>query len=321
MSNFNFLIYLNAYSDRNPSNNPSKNNFRWERALNSIPVGKPSSLDFSLAPGETKTVFDGTRVLTQDGTTEYSIAPAMNKLATYQLTWVGGTSPSFRTARTTGADSTTSVTVTLNGPVVTFTSTSGTNFDLISGGVVVGDWVNVGNLFNLDNQGMWQIIAVTATSFSVANLGGVAEGPIALGAGFASQVDIYSSAGVQINDTLVISGGFSPVTQGSYVVTAVTDGWVQFSTTAVLPVEGPILTEGITIYSDAQRLVYLESDQHVTMSLNSSSGDEINPLIVNGCNGCQQTIPGMFLRTSIVYSMTVTNVSQSTASLFFAAIE
>ena len=137
-----------------------------------------------------------------------------------------------------------------------------------------------------------------------------------MGAGFASQIDIYSAAGVQVNDTLVISGGFSLVTQGSYEVTAVSDTWVQFSSTAVLPAE-TITTQAIAFYSEANRLVYLEANQHVSMILNSVSGNEINPIV--GCNGCAK--PGVFLRMSTIYSMSVTNVSTSSANLFFAAVE
>lgn len=404
------LVYLNAASDRVPSNNPSRNNFKWERSVNGLPIENPTSLEFTLAPGETRTLFNGVRTLLQDNTTEYSVAPTVGLLNNYQLTWVGGTAPQFRTPRTSGANATTQVTVTVNGPVATFTApsisatfasftgqipgmttnvtitannlgvignsvvltadgtsnistlitawntanlsnqitlTSGdgtqiptnggtihlsggvnaaTPFNLLVGGVMVGDFVRIGNLFNLQNQGEWQIISVAATNFSVVNYGAVAEGPYVLGSGFASQIDIYSAAGVQVNDTLVISGGFSPVTQGSYIITAVSDGWVRFSSTSVLPTEGPITTEAITIYSDAQRLVYLEADQHVAMTLNGITGNELEPLIspaatASGCGSCPRVTPGIFMRTSVVYSMSVTNVSESTANLFFAAIE
>ena len=351
MNKLNFLVYLNAYADANPSNAPSRNNFKWSRELNGLSVNNPNSLEFSLAPGETKTLINGMRTLTQDNTTEYSIALAPSQTSIYQLSWVGGTNPGFRTSRTSGADATTLVNVSLNGTVLTFSSVpstfasftgqvagmttnvvitainsgtvgnsvvlnfdgvmtldtvignwniannsnnitytgdgtqipnngtsitlsggvSSTSFNLISGGVVVGDFVQVGSNFNALNQGQYQIIALTATSFSVVNAFGVGEGPIVLGSGFASQIDIFSAAGVQPGDTLLITGGFSPVTRGSYIVTAVTDMWVQFSYTGVLPIEGPITTEAITFYSDAQRLVYLESNQKVTMVINGQA--------------------------------------------------
>ena len=319
MAKFNALLFLNAYSDKNSTNAPSENNFKWTRNISGIEVTNPSSVAFSLAPGETRTLFNGMRTLTQDGTTQYSIAlaPVAGQNTTWQLTWSGGTNPGFRTSRTSGANASTQVTATINGSVLTFASAGGTPFNLISGGVQVGDFVQIGNLFNISNQGQFQIISLTATSFSVANPFGVAEGPYTLGSGFASQIDIFSALGVQVGDTLLINGGFSPVTQGAYLVTAVTDLWVRFSSTAVLPTEGPITTESIVFYFDAQRLVYLESNQKVTMVINGQAGNEIDPIA-----DCRCSIqPGIFMRMSTVYSMTVTNVSQSTASLFLASVE
>lgn len=320
MSLFKMLVYLNASSDNQcipGSNNPSLSNFKWTRELSGLSVSNPSSSSFSLAPGETKTLFSGTRTLAQDGTTQYSIALKPANTNIYVLSWTGGTAPAFRTSRISGANATTAVTVTLNGPVVTFTSTGGTPFSLLAGGVVVGDYVRIGTLFGVANQGEWQIISLTATSFSVENELGVAEGPIVLGAGFANQVRIYSAAGVQVGDTLLISSGFSPVTQGSYVVTAVADTFLEFSSTEVLPTEGPITVQ-VALYSAAKRLVYLEADQHVTMVLNGVAGNEIEPMVDAHCCGPN---PGVFMRTSLVYSMTVTNVSLTVANLFFAGIE
>ena len=205
MPNLNFLVFLNTYSDANSSNAPSLSNFKWDRELKGLPVNNPASLAFSLAPGETKTLFDGSRTLDQDGTTQYSIALKALSSNTYVLTNVSGTAPNFRTPRSPGADATTQITATANGPLRTFTSTGGTALALISGGVVVGDYVGLGNLFNQLNQGEYKILALTATSFTVENELGVAEGPNTLGAGFASQLQIYSAAGVQVGDTLIIS--------------------------------------------------------------------------------------------------------------------
>src|SRR5271154_6046255 len=121
----NFLIYLNAYSDVNPSNNPSRNNFRWTRDVNGLAVSNPSSIGFSLAAGETRTLFNGSRILTQDSSTQYSIAlaPIAGQNTIYQLTWSGGTNPGFRTSRVSGAGASTQVTTSLNSTVLTFTST------------------------------------------------------------------------------------------------------------------------------------------------------------------------------------------------------
>ena len=315
MSNFTFLLFLNKYEDSSPTNNPSQSNFKWTREINSLPVADGISQKFTLAPGETKTLFSGTRTLGQDGTTEYDISLKPLTSNTYILTNSAGTAPDFRTPRTTGADATTQITVTVNGPVVTFASTGGTALDLISGGVVVGDYVRIGTDFNAGNQGEWKVIAVSATSFAVQNELGFAEGPITMGADFADQIQIYSAAGVQVGDTLIINGGFSLVTQGSYKITSVAAEYLEFYSTNVLPQESGILTQ-VAIYSNAKQLVYLESDKKVSMILNGQAGNEVEPFIVG--NSVQK---GMFLRKSTIYSMTVTNDSTDVADLFFAAIE
>jgi hypothetical protein len=316
MPNLNFLVFLNAYSDANSSNNPSLNNFKWDREIRGLPVNNPQSFPFTLAPGETKTLFNGSRALAQDGSTQYSIALKALTSNTYILSNSGGTAPNFRTPRVPGADATTQITVTLNGPIAIFTSTGGTALSLISGGVVVGDYVRIGNLFNPANQGEFKILSLSATSFTVENELAAAEGPITLGSGFASQLQIYSALGVQVGDTLIISGGFSAVTQGSYKVTSVGAEFLEFYSTDVLPQEGPITTESIAIYSEAKQLVYMESDQNCSMNINGSAAGEIQPIVIN--NSVQ---PGVFMRTSVMYSMTVTNNSTDPANLFLASAE
>lgn len=316
MPNLNFLVFLNAYSDANSSNAPSLSNFKWNREVNGLSVNNPQSLEFSLAPGETKSLFSGIRTLAQDGSTQYSIALKALTSNTYVLSNTGGTAPNFRTPRAPGADSTTQITVTLNGPLVTFASTGGSPLSLISGGVVVGDYVRLGNLFNVANQGERKILSLTATSFTVENELGIAEGPITLGAGFAAQLQIYSALGVQVGDTLNITGGFSLVTQGSYKITAVGAEFVEFFSADALPAEGPITTQSIAAYFAAKQLVYLEADQHCAISLNGVSGNEIKPFVVNN-----STIPGVFMRTSTIYSMSVTNNGTDPASLFLASVE
>jgi hypothetical protein len=316
MPNFNFLFFLNTYSDSNPSNNPSQNNFKWTRNINGLAVDNPISQELSLAPGETAQLFNGTRTLAQDNTTQYSVALKALTLNTYVLSWASGTQPNFRTPRAPGADATTQVTVTQNGPVLTFASSGGTAFSLISGGVVVGDYVRLGNLFNVANQGEYKVIAVSATSLSVENETGVAEGPITLGSGFADQFQVYSAAGVQINDTLVISGGFSPVTQGAYKVTAVGANFLEFFSADVLPQESNIQTQAVALYSAAKQFVYLEADSKCAIMINGVSGNEIEPFVVN-----QSVVPGVFARKSTMWSMSVTNSGTDVANLFFAAIE
>ncbi len=395
---FNLNIFANAYSDANATNSPSFQNFRIDRSLNGYPALNPISNAFSLAPGASQILFSGTRTLDQDGTTQYSISLLPMSSNTYVLTAVGGTLPNFRIPRSTRADATTEVSVTLNGPLVTFSAPSvgleqafftgtiggmatsveitannpgtagnsivippdgtsnviqlianwntanplnqvsltsgdgtqiptggeftfsgGTNttpFSLISGGVVVGDNVSIGSLFSIQNQGQYQIIALTATSFTINNPNGIAQGPVILGSGFASQVSIYSAAGVQIGDTLDISGGFSSVTQGSYQITGVGAEFLQFYTTSILPIEGPITTDDIAVYSSVKNFIYMEADQYCQVSINGNPSAQIQPFI-----NTTDVTPGIFMLKSTMFEISITNNSINTANIYFAAVE
>lgn len=314
MSKANLLVFLNTYSDSNSSNNPSLSNFKWARNINAIPAANPISEGITLAPGESRVLFDGTRTISQDNTTNYKIELKPLSSNTYILSAVSGTLPNFRTPRSTGADATTQVTVTRNGPLATFTSTGGTPFNFAA--VQVGDYVRIGDQFNQLSQGEYKILAKTTTSFTIENTAASAEGPITLGSTFADQIQIYSAAGVQVGDILVISQGFSVVTRGSYKVTSVGANFVEFYSTAVLPEEDNIQTTGIAFYSSAKNLVYLETNQKSSVLINGTDVSKIEPFIIN-----DSTQPGVFMLKSTIFSLEVQNTSTDTALLFLATIE
>jgi hypothetical protein len=315
MRTFNLLFFLNAYSDQNPSNSPSQGNFKWTRPINGLQVENAESDTIDLAPGESRDLFDKSRGTSQDGTTRYSLTLKPFTTNTYVLSYASGTSPNFRVQRSIGIDATTQVTVTQNGPVSTYTSPAGTPFSL--GTVVVGDYVQIGNLFNTLNQtiqGVFQVISVTGSSFSVRNDQGVNEGPITLAAGFASQVSIFGSAGVQIGDTLNISSGFSPVTFGSYPVTAVYANSLEFFFAGVLPLESNILTE-VALYESAISFLYLEVDEPISLIINGVAAGTVRPFVQDS-----STLPGVFVRTDTIYSLSIQNASQNPASLWMALV-
>lgn len=321
MATLKTLVFLQGYegspsSSCSSSNAPSKNFFKWTRE-NQSSISQALSETFQIAPGESQTLFSGTVALTQDNTTQYSLALAPFQTSIYQLTNTAGTAPTFRTLRTIGSDATTQVTTSVNGPILTYTFTGGTLPNLAS--VQPGDNVLIGNDFSQFNQGstgIWQIISKTTNSFSVVNPTGYVEGPITLGSGFANQVRIFSAAGVQIGDTLVISSGFSPVSWGSYQITQVVDNYLQFSYLGQLPSETSITTE-VGVYSVAKTMVYMESNQNLTVTLNGGSpGPTIVPIVSNG-----SVFPGMFLLNGITYSCAVTNNSINTANVTLLSAE
>lgn len=398
MSKFNFLVYLNACSDAFASNNPSLSNFKWARDINGIPAKNPISEGFDLAPGESKSLFSGTRTLLSDNTTVWSLGLKGLSTHTYVLTATSGTLPVFRTSRSISTDALTQVTVAINGPVAVFSApapvtgvaasftgqvagmttnvtltaqntgvagnsilltgdgtstvaqlaiawnsanpsnqvlqTSGDFTQIpdlaagiqLSGGVTavssmnmasvsVGDTVRVGSNFNIQNQGEFKILSKTANSFTVENQIGVNES-VVLGSGFATQIQIYSAAGVQVGDTLVISTGFSPVTYGSYQVTGVGPNFVEFYSTALLPQESLISPAVINIYSEAKNLIYIESNQKCQITVNGSVVANLEPFIINDSKQ-----PGMFMLKSTVYSLDVQNMSTDSADLFLATFE
>lgn len=323
MSKFNLQIFLQAYNDPNYTNSPVQNNFRWTRNLTGLSSENPQADEFDLAPGESRTVFSGTRVLASDGTTAYGLSRKVNTTNNYILQNTAGTAPAFRTARSTSADATTEITVTTNGPLMTLTSTGGTPLDLIAGGVVVGDELRIGNplsltgqVFTQNNQGKFTVLARTATSVTVRNDIAASEASVVLGAGFTTQFRIYSNGPVQVGDTIVISSGFSPVSWGSYKITDVTANYVEFYSTDALPQESGILAPTVAIYSAAKRFVYLEGNQKLGIVVNGTQNDALDPFIVNN-----SVLPGVFARTATVWSLSVTNNGTAPAKIFVASIE
>jgi hypothetical protein len=311
----NLLVSLRAYADSCSSQNPTLNYANWTRNLNGISVSSPISQAYSLAPQQTLSIFNGARTLTQSGSTQYSIAPKVNTTNTYILTNVAGTAPNFRTARTVGGDATTQVQVTINGSQSTYTSIGGTAFNLISGGCVVGDTVFINSgIFAAGNQGNFTIISLTATSFTVENGSAVAETQT-LGAGYGTQIQIFSSTGVQVGDTLQISSGFSLISQNSFEITAVYPESLEFFSATSLPTESGITTQ-VAVYFAAKNLVYVESDQNTQVTINGASCGIIAPWTTPNGN-----LPGQFMLKQSIFSLSLTNNSLNTANIYVLAVD
>jgi hypothetical protein len=312
MSKMNVLVYLNAYKDSNPTNNPSMNAFKWQREIQGISADKPESIEFSLAPGESRVMFDGQRTLSSDATTTYSLT--LKSGSTYTLKNTAGTSPAFRTLRNIGSDATTQITVTVSGSLMTLQATGGTIISTAS--VVVGDEISVGNVFNAANRGRFKILSKTANSVTVENSSAVAESSIVLGSNYQDQIRIYSAAGVQKGDKIKLGSGFSLANQNTYEVTGVQDNLVEFFSASVLATETGLVNPSVVIYSSAKKLVYIETDKPVNITVNGIAESKIEPFI-EGNN----SLPGMFLKRSTMWEMTITNNGIDMATLYFVSIE
>ncbi len=319
MSKLNLLVHLNAYQDINASNNPSQNNFKWQRDVQGISIAEPSSRSLSLNAGESQTLFSGSVATSADATTTWNIALKAGSTQTYKISKNAGTSPAFRTARTSGADATTQVTVTKNATLLTVTSTAGTALSLIAGSVAVGDEVRLGSLFNVLNQGKFKILARTATSLTFQNESGVAEGPITLGAGFADQLNIFSSSGVQVGDKVDVVANFSSVSFGTFDITDVSPDYIEIYSVLPLPSESAVSNSpsALLIYRDAKSFVYIESSEALQIVINgSATPNTLEPMQVGTSRA-----PGVFMSSSSMKSLTVTNTSPATASIFYATGE
>jgi hypothetical protein len=316
MSRLNLLFFIKNYQDCASTNAPKRGVVERTVDFNGLCCGDQGfGRELELQAGETKELFNGVRTLFQDNTTQYSVALKPMTTTTYVLSWSGGVAPNFRTPRVTGADATTQTTVTINGPLATFTSTGGTPLNLIAGGVGVGDQVVVGTDFAPSNQGLFVVSAVTPTSFTVENLIAGPEGPITLGADFADQIQIFSASGVQKGDVVSITSGLSPVSWGNYNVLAVYANALEFGSTGVLPQEGPVTTE-VNVYSNAKQLTYVEADGRCELTINGVAAGEVEPWVVRN-----HTKPGIFVRKSTQWQMAVTNPGLRTIKLFVAAVD
>lgn len=69
--------------------------------------------------------------------------------------------------------------------------------------------------------------------------------------------------------------------------------------------------------SSVKKFIYLEADQLCNLTINGVAGNQVKPFVINN-----STQPGVFLRTSDITSLAVTNTSLTDdANLFLAAVE
>lgn len=313
MSKLNILTSIFGYEDENPTNNPSKSIVRWTTDLQGIEIKEPKSETIKLTPNQSKLLFSGMVSLLDDNTTTYDIILKPSTTNTYMIMYNDGTAPEFRQSRNISSDATTEIDVTKNGPLLTFTANSGTIWDLNE--VEIGDEVRIGGVFNLQNQGKYKILSKTATSITIESSSGIAEGPVVLGITFASQVQIYSSTGVQVGDKVDLESGFSPVSFGAYEITDVTSEYIEIFSSKVLPEEIAVQTT-LNIYTNQKKFIYIESDKKLNIKINGIISNKIEPIQF----GTKQK-PGIFLNTASVYSLEIENKSLDTATVFFVTAE
>jgi hypothetical protein len=325
MGNLNLQVNAIAFNDSTPSNNPAIRVFDFGWKLLGQTVSRPKSEEYAIAPGSSQVIFNGTRNTYIDNSTAFTITqPYPSLLGTYRFTNTAGTAPVFRTARSLGIDNTSVITVTANGPVSTYTQVSGTAMNTAS--VIVGDILNigVGSGFSQSNQGVFVIIAKTSNSLSVQNLNAVGETATIADV---TQFIAYSNGGgvsnqIQIDDKVIISSGFSVVTQGTYTISAVTPSY--FEITLASPKGIPLETNiapgvgGIVFYSTAKKFIMIAAQQKCSVQVNSDISDN-NLVEPEETNNPER--PGLYIKQGTVYGLTIHNLSLETLSVIVASAE
>lgn len=300
-----------AYNNPSATTNPLKKHFDWKSEVKGLPVDKPSARQLEIPPGETVTLIDGARGVGDD-LSETTLHLSRNCSDTYKLTWVDGPSPNFRTERVSPDvfdQQYAGITVHREFSMLDFQSLSE---DLSS--IAVGDSIYIAptknsnkHHFNPLNTGFWQVIDVdvdgkllTCRRFEDQALQGKTES-VTMTDGM---VFIFGTKGVQVNDTLEIKKGFSPVVHGSYKIIEATARWLVFESKETLP-EQVVKGAEISVYSNTKRFVRIEVDQPCWLNINGKESVlQVNPIEP----GDPYTV-GWFESFSNIWSLSVSNKS------------
>jgi hypothetical protein len=257
-----------------------------------------------------------------DTTTAFDITRQDPNLNVYRLTHSSGTAPAFRNPVNLGIDATTVVVVTVNGPLMKIANSAGT--PMVATPLNVGDILNILPTSGMSqaNQGRFTVIAKDANSITVQNTNAVGETATLVPAGFLTYSNGAASNQILIGDKIVISGGLSPVSFGTYQVTEVTPEWIEFlaADNSGLPSETNVIigTQGLKAYSSAKTFVLVAAQQNCSVRCNGDVSDNfmIEPRETNN-----QEKPGLFLKQGLVYSLDIKNLSLETLNLVVVTSE
>jgi len=123
----------------------------------------------------------------------------------------------------------------------------------------------------------------------------------------------YTGSGLDLS--AVQAGQFLLFNGKAYAILSKTVDSILFSSAASIApgaISGQIL-----VYSAALSLIYVESSQNSTVTMNNNLSAKIEPF--NSSNG--SSTPGMLLNKSTVYKLVVTNDGIEPATIYFAGVE
>jgi hypothetical protein len=311
MNILNIINQFLGYDDPVVTDNPQLRSIDWSRRINGISIDKPIFDQRTIEPGGSFTVFDGSRSTSLNGSSILSISLVSSQYNRYRVSVTSGPS-GFRTARAVSGITTCSVTVN-NNAIASF-SFSGAALT----GVVVGDTMRINGALSYDtgpyafsgsNAGLWTILAVSGTTVQASRPVGQAFNGVTESVAVATNdVQFYSASGVQIGDSVAISGTFSSASQRTYSLAGVTPNTFDFISAMPLPIESGLTyaANSLAFYIGAKHVVYLECDQDAVVRFNEDSSDnnKVTPILVG-----DPSLIGYLSKYGETYRMTVVNKS------------
>lgn len=325
MATLNLIYKLTSYLDLPRNSNPLRRPFDESVSIEGLAVSKPQSVVYEIPALSSVVVFDGTRTLTMDGTTQLMLSLTSLDSTRYRLSWTGtGTAPGFRTARLVVVASGDIVTVWNSNSTLSVTSSLGSVF----GAVQVGDTVLVPGastgdttLFDPLNEGEWTVLAASAATILLVRptntLGAGASETVAISDNL--QFQVYSAASVQVGDSVVLASLFAASSRHTYEVVAITARRMEFL--SQLPLAEETLIPGansVQVYSANKNLIHIETDQELAIQLNgdTTSNCQVSPFIPG-----DQSFLGFLTKTGPTFSMTLVNRSTAIANVLVLTTE
>jgi hypothetical protein len=313
MANLTLVNRISIVEDGNATNNPQKRIPDWTQNIQGMSVNNPLSAEYAIQPSQSLSIFNGSYT-TSIGAIPISVS--LNPFANGTYRFTGTSALGLRVDRAIDFTGTTLVLTVNNNSLATLAITAGAatfasaqvGDIIILPGIITGDTVP-STFFSAINQGFWQIIGIpTTTTVSMVRaysqpFQGAAQTVTAVPTGL---VSVFSSTGVQIGDTVSITGGFSPVTQGDYVLSQVTSKWFEFATQSPIPLETATPSSSQMIfYKTLKKFVYVQADQNCVIRCNADVTDNVsvNPTYTPNGN------VGIFFKMGYTYSLTVVNKS------------
>lgn len=316
----NVVVKIIAFADQSINNNPRLKFFDWTRDISGIAVEDPKSEAYTVPAGSSQVIFDGTRTTTLDGTSAFTTALLSTDPSRYRFTWVSGTNPTLRTGRG----------LTPSGIALTFTVNANSTMNLAAAsslfsGVVAGDFIFIphtttgdsANVISVLNAGYWKVLSYVDTQNLVLvrpdgeDFEGASEvvTPVSN-----SQLRAFSSAGVQVGDSVDITAGFSTATRRTFEVVAVTDAFFEVFSSSPVPAESAITpgATGMVFYSETKNFLYVESDQPIVVRANGDTG---NTQRVDPVEAGDALRPGGYMKRGPCWSLTIVNRSTSDADI------